>query len=276
MPAWPACLATDLASSLFFVEFLLRWLFYGDLHDMAPASSAPGGGIFDATPVLNSRIFGLVREKRASWLRGDIERFTSTGIQFSRRSHDTTAGDPGVLGVEQGDVCILATGFKRPSLSFLPKSCSDGVYSDPNWFLTVFPTTSPTVCAINATFRNGIASAGGAHIGIYARMLLVFLLDPSTLPSEYAMKSWVDLCHFIKKTHIGGAFAHVTAGEMHFATLATIFFTPSLWTWSSFILNRPNTLRPSPPIEDLTNEAVFKDPFFCSAAHLSQAEVGLM
>lgn len=255
------------------VEFLLRWLFYRDLVDMSPPSNTPGSGMFDSTPIVNSRVFHLIREGRASWVRGDVQRFTSNGIKFSRRQRGMAPGLSGVSTIERGDVCILATGFKRPSLSFLPKTCSDGRYTDSSWYLTVFPTTNPTVCATNSNFRNGVASAGGAHIGIYTRLLLVFLLQPSTKPSEFAMKTWVDLCHSVKRTYHGGTFSHVTAGEMHFGVLATILFNPSLWTWQSFVLSGPGVMANVTSNVDYSLEKSSEEAFAPSHSALAERDL---
>lgn len=188
------------------------------------------------------------RQGRASWSRADIESFAPNGLHVSHRRSGDLKGTHGEQRVEEGEVIILATGYTRPSLSFLPKSPCKSKYQPPNWFLQTFPTTDPTVCATNCTWKDGIGSVGGCHIGIYTRFLLVFLMDPKTAPSETIMKYWVDLVHILKKPSPGGALAFVTSAELFFWFLVVILIQPALWPYMGFILTGPGPkLKPEAP-----------------------------
>ena len=57
----------------FIPEALLRIFFYRDLKDISPPKGS-GKGIFTETPMVNSRVFELVRSGKAAWRRGDIKR----------------------------------------------------------------------------------------------------------------------------------------------------------------------------------------------------------
>ncbi|EME43493.1 hypothetical protein DOTSEDRAFT_132257 [Dothistroma septosporum NZE10] len=241
-PTLNACLAGTIGDRFgilsYVLEFLLRLFFYKDLSDMAPPSGSKSS-LYSGTPVVNSRVFSLMRQGRARWLRGDVLHFTPEGIQFSKRVGGAREGALGTVVIEQGEVCILATGYRRPGMTFLPKSESSRKYQAPNWFLQCFPTDNPTICATNCTWKDGIGSVGGCHIGIYTRFLLVFLLDARTAPSKAMMKGWVDLVHIVKKPCSGGALAFVTSAEVFLWFLAMIFLQPALWPWLRFILAGP-------------------------------------
>ena len=79
-------------------------------------------------------------EHKAEWLRGDIVRFTESGILFNHRAQGVPKGGPGRQEEIKGDMVIMATGYTRPSLSFLPKECFQSPYEPPNWYLQTFPT----------------------------------------------------------------------------------------------------------------------------------------
>ncbi|KAF2163558.1 hypothetical protein M409DRAFT_26170 [Zasmidium cellare ATCC 36951] len=241
-PMLNACLAGTIGDRYgilaYILGFFLRLIFYREFWDMAPPMNGKDD-LYSGTPIVNSRVFELMRQGRASWVRGDILNFTRRGIRFSRRKGGAKEGSLGEERIEKGDVCILATGYRRPSLSFLPKSKASSKYQPPNWFLQVFPTENPTVCATNCTWKDGIGSVGGAHIGIYTRFLLVFLLDPRTAPSETIMKAWVDLVHILKRPYPGGALAFVTSAELFGWFLIVMLVQPALWPWIGFIWNGP-------------------------------------
>ncbi len=114
-------------------ESLLRIFFYRDLRDLAPTS----GGLFTGTPMVNSDIFHQIRENKAEWLRGDIVRFIENGILFNHRAKGVPKGGPGREEEVNGDMVIMATGYQRPSLNFLPREVFAPPYQPPNWYLQV-------------------------------------------------------------------------------------------------------------------------------------------
>lgn len=91
------------------------------------------------------------------------------------------------------DVIIIATGYKRPSIDFLPKDLfpkdKDHDYSPPSLYLQNFSVEDWSILMTNASYQDAIGTVGNWHIGIYARILMVFLLDESTRPVPFAMKS---------------------------------------------------------------------------------------
>ena len=138
-------------------ESLLRRLFYRDLADLAPSSSQ---GLFTGTPMVNSDIFHQIRAGKASWLRGDIIRFTEHGMLFNHRAAGVPKNGPGREEEIPADMVLMATGFHRPSLSFLPPEDFQDPYQPPSWYLQVFPPEHVSVAAINCTYANAIGTVG--------------------------------------------------------------------------------------------------------------------
>jgi hypothetical protein len=177
-------------------EGLLRLLFYRDLADISPP---PGKkGLFSETPMVNDEVMSLVRSGKAEWLRGDIISLTANSIMFNQRTRGVPKGGQGQLTPVHADVIILATGFERPSLRFLPEDCFEKGYEPPNWYMQVFPPKHFDICANNCTYVNAIGTVGNYHIGIYSRFLLMYIIDPLAQPRERLMKYWINMVRWIK------------------------------------------------------------------------------
>ena len=216
-------------------EWLLRLFFYRDLSDLSPPPDS-GKGIFMEAPMVNDDILEQIRSGKASWLRGDIKNFTEKGIVFNHRSQGVPKGGPGREELIEGDLCILATGFERPSLNFLPSDCFEPQYEPPNWYLQVFPPAHASICANNCTYVNAIGTVGNYHIGIYTRFLLMFLVDPLARPTEGLMKKWIDFTRWVKARAPTGAFDFFTYAELMYWFFFVIAINPFRWKWAPFVL----------------------------------------
>ena len=97
---------------------------------------------------------------------------------MNRRAQGVPKGGPGHEIEVKGDMVIMATGYERPSLNFLPPECFEEPYEPPNWYLQVFPPAHKSIAGINCTYVNAIGTVGNYHIGIYTRLMLMFLVDP--------------------------------------------------------------------------------------------------
>jgi hypothetical protein len=212
-------------------EGLLRKFFYRDLEDISPAAK----GLYTDTPMVNSELFNQIRAGKARWLRGDIVSVEENGIMFNHRAKGVPKGGPGHEAVVPGDVFIMATGYKRPSLSFLPDKVFEGRYGPPNWYLQVFPPQDPSICATNSTYLNAIGTVGNYHIGIYTRLLLMFLVDPLTRPNEPLMKLWIEFTKFVKKFAPTGAFDFFTYAELLYWYTFISIVNPFRWKWVPFV-----------------------------------------
>jgi hypothetical protein len=219
----------------FIPESLLRIFFYRDLADLAPPQDS-GKGIYTETPMVNNAVLDQVRSGKADWLRGDIQHFTETGIVFNHRSQGVPKGGPGKTTHIEGDMCIMATGYERPSLSFLPEDCFQPNYQPPSWYLQVFPPAHMDICANNCTYVNAIGTVGNYHIGIYTRFLLMFLVDPLARPNERLMKLWIDFTRFVKQRAPTGAFEFFTYAELIYWFVFVIVINPFRWKWALFVL----------------------------------------
>ena len=215
----------------FIPEFLLRKLFYRDLEDLAPTDK----GLFTGTPMVNSDVMDKIRSGKAEWLRGDIKIFTEDGIKFNIRDKGVPAGGPGREQIIKGDIVVMATGYARPSLAFLPKENFKEPYGPPNWYLQTFPPHHPSVCANNCTYVNAIGSVGNWHIGIYTRILLMFLSDPLTRPNPFWMERWIDMTRYLKRFSPTGAFDFFTYLELIWWFSFCIAINPFRWKWALFV-----------------------------------------
>lgn len=109
-------------------EMLLRKLFYRDLEDLAPTDK----GLFTGTPMVNSDVMDKIRQGQAEWLRGDIVEFTEDGVKFNKRAKGVRPGGEGEVEVIEADIVVMATGFERPTLKFLPENTFQEPYNPPN------------------------------------------------------------------------------------------------------------------------------------------------
>ncbi|KAF2486299.1 hypothetical protein BDY17DRAFT_291224 [Neohortaea acidophila] len=218
-------------------EGLLRLFFYRDLADLSPPKGS-STGLFTETPMVNSDVFNQIRSGHAEWLRGDIKRFSSNGkgILFNHRSQGVPKDGPGREELIEGDMVILATGYERPTLSFLPPECFEKKYEPPNWYLQVFPPQHMDICANNCTYVSAIGTVGNYHIGIYTRFLLMFLVDPLTQPTERLMKLWIDFTRWVKKRAPAGAFEFFTYAELLYWFCFVILINPFRWKWALFVM----------------------------------------
>ena len=199
---------------------------------MAPTDK----GVFTQSPLVNSALFTLIRSGKLKWLRGQIANFEKDGLRFHRYSKDVNKCVSRKGSVIEGDVVIMATGYQRPNFRFLPLECFQEPYAPPNWYLQNFPPKHFGICAINSTYVEGIASIGNYHIGIYTRILIMFLLDSRTRPRERYAKLWIDAIRWLKSSRGGvGAFDFVTFGELHVWFFFCIAINPYRWKWLLFV-----------------------------------------
>ncbi|KAF9244464.1 hypothetical protein BU15DRAFT_85859 [Melanogaster broomeanus] len=134
------------------------------------------------------------------------------------------------------DVIVLATGYKRPSIDFLPRELFPEGYERPNLYLQNFCTEDWSVLMTNSAYQTAIGTVGHFHIGIYTRILLTFLLDPDTRPTSKDMKLWVDVIRYVKRGASGGALGFFTYMELTIWILLFHIFRPDRLWWMPFIL----------------------------------------
>ena len=231
-------------------ETLLRKFFYRDLQDLAPTDQ----GLFTETPMVNSDVMDKLRSGHVEWLRGDIKGFTEEGVRFNLRGKGVPKGGPGKSMLIKGDIAVMATGFERPTLDFLPEDSFGDPYSPPNWYLQTFPPQHVSVCCNNCTvssllpslhqqsdllittqYVNAIGSVGNWHIGIYTRILLMFLSDPLTRPQRFWMERWIDMTRVLKRFAPTGAFDFFTYLELIWWFTFCIAINPFRWKWAFFV-----------------------------------------
>lgn len=217
-------------------ENILRLFFYRDLYDISPPQHS--GGLFTETPMVNNHVLDLLRSGKATWLRGDTISYDPSGnaIIFNKRPRGVPKNGPGTESLIEADIVIMATGYSRPTLRFLPEHVFTDPYAPPNWYLQVFPPDHPSICATNCTYVNAIGTVGNYHIGIYTRFLLMYLVDPLARPRTWWMKRWIDMTCWIKARAPGGAFDFFTYSELIYWFVFTIAINPFRWKWAAFVL----------------------------------------
>lgn len=84
--------------------------------------------------MVNDDVLDLVHNGKAPRLHGDIIVFddSGTGIHFNKRSHGVPKGGPGREELIEADIAIIAIGYHRPRLNFLPPECFNESYELPN------------------------------------------------------------------------------------------------------------------------------------------------
>ncbi len=101
-----------------------------------------------------------------------------------------------------------------------------------------------SICANNCTYVNAIGTVGNYHIGIYTRLLLMFLVDPLARPSEYWMKKWIDMTQFMKRRAPTGAFDFFTYSELMYWFVFVVAINPFRWKWALFVLSGVGSVLP--------------------------------
>jgi hypothetical protein len=143
-------------------EFLLRKLHYRDLEQkMAPYHN----GFFTGTPIVNTSCLNHIRQGKADYVRGDVVTLTEGGVEFNKRRREQKSGDEGSKIHYDADVIVLAAGFERPSMDFLPKDLFPEDYERPNMYLQVFSVQDCSVLCTNSTFKDAVGTIGNWHIG---------------------------------------------------------------------------------------------------------------
>lgn len=213
-------------------EMLLRRFFYRDLKDLAP----PTNSLFTSTPMVNDKVLDQIRDGTAKWHRCDVLDFQSKAVNINKRAQGVPKDGPGRHESVETDILIMATGYKRPSLSFLPDKFFEDPYAPPNWYIQTFPVGEYSIVATNSTYLNAIGTVGHFHIGVYTRLLLVFLWDPLTRPPPGWMKFQVDFTKWIKQRSPTGAFDFFSYFELCWWFVEILLFNPFRIKWILFVL----------------------------------------
>ena len=70
---------------------------------------------------MNDEFLDHVRAGRCKYVRGDTQGLTRGGVKVSVRGRDSKPGDKGEETEFPADFVVLATGFKKPDVGFLPE-----------------------------------------------------------------------------------------------------------------------------------------------------------
>ncbi|EJU04623.1 FAD/NADP-binding domain-containing protein [Dacryopinax primogenitus] len=208
-------------------EDILRIFHYGRESWVSPAQL----GLFEGTPIVNDEFLTEIHENKCKYVRGDVLKATSTGVKVNVRGRSSSPNDAGSEEHFDADVIVMATGFKRPSVDFLPAELFPERYHRPNLYLQNFSVEDWSILLTNTAYINAIGTVGHFHIGIYLRVLLCLLLDPAARPFPEDMKLWVDLLRWLKRDSAGGALSFFTYMELTLWLISFHFFRPERLNW---------------------------------------------
>lgn len=213
-------------------ESAIRAYHYGaDLTWMSPSAynGKPADRLYSKTPIVNGEFLKLVRENRADYVRAKIERISPLGVEIQRFGLDEPETVP-------AHVIVEATGYKRPYLGFLPTqqlfrgAKAPNQYTPPNLFLQHFVANDWSCLMTNAGYYEGLGTVGFTHIGIFARMMMMFMLDDATAPSTAEMHRWVD-----RVIQVKGCLTFYTYAELSIWLSSFMLSNPRRWTWIAFV-----------------------------------------
>ncbi|KAF7295566.1 hypothetical protein MIND_01096600 [Mycena indigotica] len=221
----------EMPLSFLWEAFLKQWQYYG-VKDLVPMDS----GLFEGTPVVNDAFLGHVRSGACRYIHGDPVRLTEQGVHVNVRERGTKLDDKGRKETISADLIVLATGYEKPSIDFLPDELFPEGYQRPDLYLQNFSTEDWSVLLTNSAYMSAIGTVGHFHIGIYTRILLTLLLDPNTRPIPKDMKLWVDLISFLKRGAKGGPLGFFTYAELTIWLFMFHLFRPDRLRWLFFIM----------------------------------------
>ncbi|THH13712.1 hypothetical protein EW146_g6535 [Bondarzewia mesenterica] len=231
----------EMPLSFLWETFLKVW-HYRSAGNLVPVDK----GIYEGTPIVNDKFLHHVRCGCVKYVRGDTLRLTKRGARVRVRPRGSKSGSTGPAGQEEGqdypieefegDVVVLSTGFKKPDVDFLPKDLFPKDYERPDLYLQNFSTEDWSVLLTNSAYVNAIGTVGHFHIGIYTRILLMFLLDKDARPPPKDMKLWVDALRFVKRGARGGALGFFTYMELTIWFLMFHVFRPNRLRWIFFVM----------------------------------------
>ncbi|KAI0821751.1 FAD/NAD-P-binding domain-containing protein [Trametes gibbosa] len=216
----------------FIWEKIVAWWNYRGVPELVPARA----GLFEGTPIVNDEFIGHVKNGKCQYVRGDIECFSKNSVHVKVRGREDKPGEGKENKKFDGDVVVLATGFKKPTIDFFEDALFPEGYERPNLYLQNFSTEDWSVLATNSAYQNAIGTVGHFHIGIYMRILLTFLMDPDARPTPKDMKLWVDVIRFVKRGARGGALSFFTYMELTIWLLLFHIFRLDRIRWVFFIM----------------------------------------
>ncbi|KAI0710915.1 FAD/NAD-P-binding domain-containing protein [Earliella scabrosa] len=221
----------EMPLSFLWEKFVAFWNYHG-----APGLVPARLGLFESTPVVNDEFVPLVKSGKCEYIRCDIERLTKDGVTAKVRDREAAPGEGKEMKEIKGDVVVLATGFKKPTVEFFKDDLFPEDYDRPNLYLQNFSTEDWSILMTNSSYQNAIGTVGHFHIGIYMRILLTFLMDPDARPTPKDMKLWVDVIRFVKRGARGGALSFFTYMELTIWLLLFHILRLDRLKWLLFIM----------------------------------------
>jgi hypothetical protein len=126
-------------------ERLINRFFYHYLEDLG----RPAKGATTNAAIISIDILERLQKGVARWIRCDFEGFTDRGVVVTHRGNGLPSHNSGTRDTIAADVIIMASGYERPLLEFLPPECFEVRQRPAEWYIQGFPQEHLSIAAIN-------------------------------------------------------------------------------------------------------------------------------
>ena len=93
-----------------------------------------------------------------------------------------------------------------------------------------------SVVTTNASFVKAVGTVAHIHIGIYARILALFLMVPESRPVPRNARLWVDMIRWVKENAPGGRLSFFTYMELMVWLVSFLFLNVARLPYAFFVL----------------------------------------
>ncbi|CAH7688361.1 hypothetical protein BY996DRAFT_4581794 [Phakopsora pachyrhizi] len=192
-------------------------------------------GLFDQTPIVNDIFLKLVEDRKVEYVQAEIVQIHENGVEIRARASSKSSK----TRIIPADIIVECTGYDRPEIKsqsiqdlFKNQDEKKVDYSPPNLFLGNITVHDWSCVMLNSAYVHGVGSVGHFHIGIFNRMLMMFLVDQATRPNCNEMKRWVDQKSQLKN----GSLCCYTYTEMMLWLIVFMVFNHNRLRWVIFVL----------------------------------------
>lgn len=93
-----------------------------------------------------------------------------------------------------------------------------------------------SIVTTNASFVKAVGTVAHIHIGVYARILALFLMVPEARPVPRTARLWVDMIRWIKENAPGGRLSFFTYMELMVWLVSFLFLNVARLPYAFFVL----------------------------------------
>ncbi|GBE87597.1 predicted protein [Sparassis crispa] len=178
-----------------FTHALANYTYQG-VEELVPHSL----GIFEGKIVWNDYLIQHIRAERCQYIRGSANCLSARSVHVNLKQD----GSQVFQGEKEfpADVVVLCTGFEDPDMGFLPLTLFPEGWNKQDLFLQAFSPEDLSVMVMDPSLRTGRTI--WPLIGVYMRLLLIFLMKPEMRPMQSDMRDCVDASKLLARTPLYG------------------------------------------------------------------------